>query len=143
VIERLRDAMVGRGEIFPLARLMMSLPEEVLRIAGFVATGRAIIAWEGRANLPRAIALNRPALALLAHDQQGPTRGIAAGNLAECLLDIGDLGAASRAIDEAIEISHTAGHRARSAHPFASWDGCRQPEGNSRRPRRRTSGYCG
>jgi ATP/maltotriose-dependent transcriptional regulator MalT len=112
VIERLRDAMVGRGEIFPLARLMMPLPEEVLRIAGFVATGRANIAWEGRANLPRAIALNRRALALLAHDQQGPMRGIAAGNLAECLLDIGDLGAASRAIDEAIENSHTAGHRA-------------------------------
>jgi LuxR family maltose regulon positive regulatory protein len=112
VIERLRDAMVGRGEIFPLARLMMPLPEEVLRIAGFMATGRSNIAWEGRAGLPRAIALNRRALALLAHDQQGPTRGIAAGNLAECLLDIGDLGAASRAMDEAIEISHTAGHRA-------------------------------
>ena len=125
--------MVGRGEIFSLERLMMLLPEEVIRsrtqlyltyivivlaganqwdaaemafrdieqrlgldiegnaetsmpgpirpteddelarIAGFVATGRANIAWEGRANLPKAIALNRRAPELLAHDQQRPT----------------------------------------------------------------------
>jgi LuxR family maltose regulon positive regulatory protein len=44
VIDRLRDAMVGRGEIFPPTRLMMPLPEEVLRIAVFVAPGRSNIA---------------------------------------------------------------------------------------------------
>ena len=175
LIERLADAMVGRGEIPTLERLMEALPEEVIRsrprlylrytvvnlmmgnqwddaetalrdvqqrlglggegvaepstpgptkatedeelarVAGFVATARANIAYEGRGDLPSAIALNRRALELLANDERGSARGIAAGNLSECLLDIGDLPAARVAIDEAIEISRAADHPAEVA----------------------------
>ena len=172
LIERLRDAMVGRGEIYPLEKFMRALPEDLIRsrprlhmtyvvivlamdnqwdaaevafrdieqrlgltgdgmaesaarssttkmeegelarAAGFVATGRANIAWEGYGDVPGAIALNRRALELFANDEPNPSRCIAADNLAECLLDIGDLPAASRAIDEAIEISDKSGHTA-------------------------------
>jgi LuxR family maltose regulon positive regulatory protein len=86
--------------------------EELAYVAGFVATARANIAYEGRADLPSAIALNRRALELFANDERGSARGIAAGNLSECLLDIGDLPEARVAIDEAIEISRSGGHPA-------------------------------
>jgi len=89
--------------------------EELAYVAGFVATARANIAYEGRGDLPSAIALNRRALELLANDELGSARGIAAGNLSECLLDIGDLPAARVAIDEAIEISRAGGHPAEVA----------------------------
>jgi LuxR family transcriptional regulator, maltose regulon positive regulatory protein len=89
--------------------------EELAYVAGFVATARANIAYEGRADLPSAIALNRRALELLANDERGSARGIAAGNLSECLLDIGALPEARVAIDEAIEISRAGGHPAEVA----------------------------
>ena len=85
--------------------------EERARIAGDIATVRANIANHGHGDLPSAIALNRRAIELFAHDEQG-AGNVAALNLAECLLDIGDLPAASRAIDEAIEISRAAEHHA-------------------------------
>jgi LuxR family transcriptional regulator, maltose regulon positive regulatory protein len=89
--------------------------EELARIAGFVATGRANIAYEGRGDLPSAIALNCRALQLLANDEQGSAPGIAANNLVERLLDIGDLPAARVAIDEAIRISRAHDHPAEIA----------------------------
>ena len=84
--------------------------QELARRAGDVATIRANIAYEGHGDLPSAIALNRRALELLAHAEQGAAN-IAAVNLAECLLDSGDLPAAGRAVDEAIEICRAAEHR--------------------------------
>jgi len=86
--------------------------EERAWLAGHVATARANIAYEGRGDLRSAIALNRRAVELLAGEERASARSIAACNLTECLLDIGDLPAASRAIDEAIEISLAAGHPA-------------------------------
>ena len=82
------------------------------RVAGDVATMRANIAYEGRADLRSAIALNRRALELLADAKHTSSRGVAASNLTECLLDIGDLPATKRAIDDAIEIGRAAGHPA-------------------------------
>ena len=165
MIERLADSMAGRGDFPTLERLMMTLPEEIVRsrphlylwyvavvvmtgdrwddaepalrdiermlglggegsaeatmpgstetmegeelrrVAGDVAAMRANIAYEGHGDLPKAIALNRRALELLAGDEWRSLRGIPANNLVECLLDIGDLPAAEVAIDEA-QISH-------------------------------------
>ncbi len=89
-------------------------PEDgnLARVAGDIATMRANIAYEGRGDLPVAIALNRRALELLADDEYAPARGTAACNLAECLLDIGDLPAARIAIDESIEVGRVADHLA-------------------------------
>jgi LuxR family transcriptional regulator, maltose regulon positive regulatory protein len=84
--------------------------QELARRAGDVATIRANIAYEGHGDLPRAIALNRRALELLAHTERG-AGNLAAINLAECLLDIGDLPAAGRAVDEAIEMCRVAEYR--------------------------------
>jgi LuxR family maltose regulon positive regulatory protein len=85
--------------------------EERAALAGHLATVRANIAYEGRRDLPSAIALNRRAVELLVGDEQRSGRSVAACNLAECLLDVGDLPAASLAMDEAVEISAT-GHPA-------------------------------
>jgi LuxR family maltose regulon positive regulatory protein len=79
--------------------------EERAELAGKAAMIRANIAYEGREDLRSAIALNRRAIELLANDDQLFARTLPASNLAECLLDIGDLPAASRAIEELIEIS--------------------------------------
>jgi LuxR family maltose regulon positive regulatory protein len=165
MIERLGDSMMGRGNFPTLERLMMTLPEEIVRsrpslylwyvalvlmqgnrwpdaelalrdiermlglggegsdevpmpgstetveseelghAAGDVATMRANIAYEGHGDLPKAIALNRRGLDLLAGDEWRTLRGIPANNLVECLVDIGDLPAAEVAIEEA-QISH-------------------------------------
>jgi LuxR family transcriptional regulator, maltose regulon positive regulatory protein len=86
--------------------------EEFSYLAGSIATARANIAYEGWADLRNAIALNRLALELLADDWYTSARGVAAANLAECLLDIGDLPATKRAIHDAIEIGRAAGHPA-------------------------------
>jgi ATP/maltotriose-dependent transcriptional regulator MalT len=93
--------------------------EERAALAGHVATVRANIAYEGRGDLRSAIALNRRAVELLAGDDQRSGRSVAACNLSECLLDIGDLPAARRAIDEAIEISLSAEGLAQ-----VSWSWC-------------------
>ena len=84
--------------------------EERAKLAGKAATVRANIAYEGRGDLRSAIALNRRAVELLSGDDQLFARNVPADNLAECLLDIGDLPAASVAIDEAVEISLASGH---------------------------------
>jgi LuxR family maltose regulon positive regulatory protein len=78
---------------------------ERAELAGKAAMIRANIAYEGREDLRSAIALNRRAVELLADEDQLFARTLPASNLAECLLDIGDLPAASRAIEELIEIS--------------------------------------
>jgi LuxR family maltose regulon positive regulatory protein len=86
--------------------------EERAELAGKASIVRANIAYEGRGDLRSAIALNRRAVELLSGDDQQIARNVPAGNLAECLLDIGDLPAASMAIDEAVEISLATGHPA-------------------------------
>lgn len=157
LIENFEDSMFGRGEAPMLARLVRSLPQDIMRsrprlyldytlfvlmddgrwdaaeaalrdvermlgigavgvaepikdeertrLTGDIATIRANIAWEGRGDLPKAIALNRRALELLAGDEWRFLRALPANNLVECLLDIGDLPAAEAAIDEA-QTSH-------------------------------------
>ncbi|HEX2108594.1 MAG TPA: tetratricopeptide repeat protein [Rubrobacteraceae bacterium] len=75
--------------------------------AGYVVTVRATIAMD-RGDLRSAIALNRRALELLVDETQASARGVAAVNLSECLLDVGDLPAARRSIDEAIDIGRAA-----------------------------------
>jgi tetratricopeptide (TPR) repeat protein len=86
--------------------------EERAELAGNASTVRANIAYEGRGDLRSAIALNRRAVELLSGDDQQIARNVPAGNLAKCLLDIGDLAAANMAIDEAVEISLATGHPA-------------------------------
>jgi LuxR family maltose regulon positive regulatory protein len=81
--------------------------EERAKEAGYVVTVRATIAMD-RGDLRSAIALNRRALELLVDETQASAREVAAVNLSECLLDVGDLPAARRSIDEAIEIGRAA-----------------------------------
>jgi LuxR family transcriptional regulator, maltose regulon positive regulatory protein len=84
-------------------------------IAGGIATMRANIAYEGRGDLPGAIAFNRRALELLADEKHSSARSVAAVNLAECLLEVGDLPETTKAIEEAVEISRAVGHTAHMA----------------------------
>jgi LuxR family maltose regulon positive regulatory protein len=82
--------------------------KQVSRDAGYVVTARGTIAMEC-GELEDSIALNRRALELLASEEQISARGIAAVNLSECLVDLGDFTVARRAIDEAIEIGRETG----------------------------------
>jgi LuxR family maltose regulon positive regulatory protein len=89
--------------------------EELAYIVSYIATARANVAYQARGDLPGAIALNRRALELLVGTKHAPSRTVAAVNLAECLLDIGDLPATKNAIEEAIEFSRAVGHTAHLA----------------------------
>jgi LuxR family transcriptional regulator, maltose regulon positive regulatory protein len=147
----MRDAeqMVGIGgdhfvEPSTVSPVEVIEDEERAELSGKAATFRANIAYEGRGDLRSAIALNRRAVELLAGDDQRFARTVPACNLSECLLDIGDLPAANRAIDEAIEISLSAKSVTQVSWSLCpSWGGSRRSRDASRNQWRHTSGYCG
>jgi LuxR family transcriptional regulator, maltose regulon positive regulatory protein len=85
---------------------------------GVVATVRANIAQE-KGDLRSSIGLNRRALELLPEEGAASKRAVPAINIAECLLDLGDVAAARGAIDDAIEVGYEAGE-----HAHIAWSLC-------------------
>jgi LuxR family maltose regulon positive regulatory protein len=83
-----------------------------------VVGARAMVA-KGRGDIQGSISLHRRALELYPGKKHVSIRGIAAVNLAECLLDIGDLAAARSAIAEAGEIV-----RAANSPSIIAWSLC-------------------